>query len=127
MNVLLDTHMLLWWLNADSQLPKKARTIIADPSNRVYVSSLSIWEIALKASKGKLEADAKEIKTATLEEGFVLIAFQADHAIATRELPALHQDPFDRGLIATAQLEQITFLTADRLLKGYGSSVLVMK
>jgi PIN domain nuclease of toxin-antitoxin system len=127
MNILLDTHMLLWWLNADAQLPKKAKTLISDPSNRIYVSSLSIWEIALKASKGKLDADAKEIKQATLEEGFTLLPFVADTAIETSELPGIHQDPFDRGLIATAQVERITFLTADKLLKGYGSAVLVVK
>jgi PIN domain nuclease of toxin-antitoxin system len=136
MRVLLDTHILLWLLNdsillpkpADDLLPKPADEIIFNPSNLVFVSSISLWEIAIKTGLGKLEL---EVAVADLEaicerSNLIVMGFHADHALAVENLPMYHKDPFDRALIVQAQLEQMTLLTHDTVLGSYGKAVLVV-
>jgi PIN domain nuclease of toxin-antitoxin system len=123
MKYLLDTHLLLWWLDDDRLLSKSAHKLIENTNHRIVFSSLSLWEIAIKSGKGKLSADAKEVRDAALDEGFTLIGFNDEHALEVTHLPELHADPFDRGLVATARVEGCTLLTADSILTGYGSSV----
>ncbi len=118
MRILLDTHALLWWLSDDPRLPTAWRATLADPSNDVGVSAVSAAEIALKASLGKLEAPPNLVG-AIEESGLTGLGFRLEHAEALRRLPWHHRDPFDRLLIAQAQIEQLTVATVDRNFLAY--------
>jgi PIN domain nuclease of toxin-antitoxin system len=126
MRLLLDTHILLWFLGGHEALSSQAHALISDTANAVYVSSISLWEIAVKATLGKLNADANEIRTVALGTGFLPLAFTLDHAIAVARLPSHHRDPFDRALIAQAQVEPLYLLTHDHVLVAYGTSVILV-
>lgn len=119
MRLLLDTHVLLWWLADDRRLGDDHRALIADSSNIVLVSAMTVAEIAIKASLGKLEAPDDLLPT--LEAGgFDELPFEASHAAVLRTLPWHHRDPFDRVLIAQAIAERLTVLTADPHFAAYG-------
>ena len=119
MRLLLDTHILLWWLADDRRLNADHRALIADASNLVLISSMTVAEIAIKASLGKL--DAPDDVLSTLEAGgFDELTFESRHAEVLRTLPWHHRDPFDRMLIAQAIAEQLTVLTADPHFAAYG-------
>jgi len=126
MRLLLDTHILLWWLADDPTLPARARTLIADPSNTVFISPLSLWEIAIKLRLGKIEADVDEVRAAATDGGFIPLPFTADHASETARLPYHHRDPFDRGLVAQARHEPMRLLTHDGVVAAYGDNVLLV-
>ena len=126
MYLLLDTHILLWWLNDDPLLPPRAATLIADRRNEILVSPMSLWEIAIKSQLGRLEADVNEVRTAALQSGFRPLPFSLDHAAAIARLPQHHRDPFDRGLVAQALLEPAHLLTHDESLAAYGEHVLLV-
>ena len=117
--LLLDTHVLLWWLADDPRLPKEIRTRIADPDSLIFVSAASIWEIGIKRAIGKLEAPA-ELVAVIHEEGFLGLPIELLHAETASLLPPHHRDPFDRMLIAQSMLEQMTVVTADRRFESYG-------
>jgi len=121
-NVLLDTHLLLWWLANSPSLSKIARELISDPGNTVFVSAVSLWEIWLKESLGKLRipTDFEEKLEAEAFENLPLTAAQARQVGL---LPWHHRDPFDRMLIAQAKMEQLTLLTADEAVAAYGNFV----
>ncbi len=121
MRVLLDTHLLLWALGSPSKLSAASRKQIE--SAEVFVSAASIWEISIKRSLGKLQADPREVVAAIAPAGFALLPITGDHAAKIVELPALHKDPFDRVLIAQALIEPMILLTNDEGLRGYGSFV----
>jgi PIN domain nuclease of toxin-antitoxin system len=115
--------MLLWWLGDDAPLPAATRSVIADPSSEVAVSSISIAEISIKSTLGKLRAPW--IPDALLaENGLCVLPFTSDHARRLLELPLHHRDPFDRMLIAQAIHEQMTFATIDPRAREYGVPVL---
>jgi len=119
MRLLLDTHILLWWLADDRRLSADHRALIADASNLVLVSAMTVAEIAIKASLGKL--DAPDDLLPTLEAGgFDELTFEFRHAEVLRTLPWHHRDPFDRMLIAQAIAERLTVLTADPHFSAYG-------
>ena len=119
MRLLLDTHVVLWWLADDRRLTAEHRVLIADASNVVLVSAMTIAEIAIKTSLGKLEAPDDLLPT--LETGgFDELPFESRHADLLRKLPWHHRDPFDRMLIAQAIAEQLTVLTADPHFAAYG-------
>jgi PIN domain nuclease of toxin-antitoxin system len=121
--VLLDTHALLWWLSDDPALTKPARKIIADTRNIVFVSAASAWEIATKVRLGKLPSAAELAAdfTGHLErEGFQILAISGEHAIRAGLLPGVHKDPFDRMLIAQAQAENIPIVSKEALFDTYG-------
>jgi len=120
--VLLDTHVLLWWLANDDSLPRDARRIIRDGANRAFVSAASAWEIAIKRALGKLDAPA-ELETALQESQFETLAITVRHAVTAGALPGHHGDPFDRMLVAQSQLEGLTLITHDRRLTAYGEFV----
>jgi len=123
--LLLDTHILLWWLNGSAELRAEARELIANPENAVFVSAAAIWEIYIKKSLGKLELpDGFE---SALDASFEMLAIQAGHARAAASLPAIHRDPFDRILVAQAQVERLTLLTADAVLAEYGQGVKLVR
>ncbi len=123
MTVLLDTHVLLWWLAADPALPDAARAVIADSSTVVLVSAASAWEISIKQAAGRL--DAPDDLIAALDENrFDSLPITAAHAMAAGRLSPHHSDPFDRMLIAQARLEDLTVVTVDRRFADYGVSLL---
>ena len=119
MRLLLDTHVLLWWLADDRRLSAEHRVLIADASNVVLVSAMTIAEIAIKTSLGKLEAP-DDLPDHIEAQGFGWLPVGAEHAWRVRDLPPHHRDPFDRMLIAQAIAEQLTVLTADPHFAAYG-------
>jgi len=122
-NLLLDTHVLLWWLSDDPQLGDSARKAISDPENIVYVSVVSLWEIAIKRGLGKLTLP-DDFDEALAVQGFRELPLKGGHVRFNRVLPWLHRDPFDRMLIAQAQAEQLTLVTKDEDIRGYSVSLL---
>lgn len=123
MNIFLDTHVLLWWLDDNPLLSKKVRSTIANSENLVVLSSVVIWEIRIKQALGKLEITPNFYEVLK-NEGFEMLSITPDHAYAVGELPMHHRDPFDRMIIAQARLEGLTIATHDAVFKKYGVSVL---
>ena len=122
MRALLDTHVLLWWLSDDPHLTDEHRTVIAAADNEIYVSAVTVAEISIKASLGKLDAPSS-ILDALQVGGLTELALTAAHAELLRTLPWHHRDPFDRMLIAQATVERMPFLTVDRRITAYGIDV----
>ena len=122
--LLLDTHVVLWWLSDDQRLGQEARRLIANPGNHVAVSAASVWEMAIKSSIGKLSVP-DGLEEAILVCGFKPLSITLEHAARVGDLPLLHRDPFDRMLIAQAQLEGLDLLTADAGLRAYSVKVVV--
>lgn len=117
MRFLLDTHALLWWL-ADEGLTDQAKDAIADPANLVMVSAASAWEISIKKALGKLAAP-DDLERQVDESGFTPLAISITHGLAAGQLPRLHDDPFDRMLIAQAFAEGLTVVTNDKRFSEY--------
>lgn len=125
MKLLLDTHVLLWWLGDDSSLRAKGRDLIADSANVVVVSAASVWETRIKEGLGKLSIPSR-FQQVLEEQAFERLSVTIDHAHRLRGLPLHHRDPFDRMLIAQAQCEALTLLTADEIVTRYDvTSVLI--
>ena len=118
MRLLLDTHVFLWWNWADPRLPVAMRAAVASPANEVFVSAASVWEIAIKRATGKL-AFMQPIALAIEGHGFSRLAISVEHAEWAGRLPTLHRDPFDRLLVAQAQLEGLTLVTVDEEILRY--------
>ncbi|RLA69197.1 MAG: PIN domain nuclease [Epsilonproteobacteria bacterium] len=117
---LLDTHIFLWWLSDADKLERKVFDIISDTSNKIYVSSASIWEIAIKEALGKLEVNA-DLDSAIEANGFIELKISAICANATKKLEQIHRDPFDRILIAQAINGDMTLITVDGYIVQYKS------
>jgi PIN domain nuclease of toxin-antitoxin system len=122
MQILLDTHIYLWWLKDDHRLSNKARITISD-ADRVYISSASIWEAAIKIQLGKLKAAMNDLILSIGREGLLELPITAKHAAMISNLPHYHRDPFDRMLIAQAMSEPLRLLTVDEALKPYSELV----
>ena len=122
MNVLLDTHILLWWLDDSDDLSSRAREIISNPSNTIFISAVVLWEIRLKQSLGKLTLPSG-FEAALADGSFEALPLTAAHTLGIAGMPWHHRDPFDRMLVAQAAAEGFTFLTADRALAAYGECV----
>jgi PIN domain nuclease of toxin-antitoxin system len=122
LRLLLDTHVLLWWLGNDPALSAAAGALIQDPENVIFVSAVSLWEIWLKESLGKLRlpADFSEKLAAQSFENLSLTAAQTRQVA---RLPWHHRDPFDRMLVAQAVTEKLILLTGDGILAAYGDFV----
>lgn len=121
MRLLLDTHVLLWALAAPGKLPPRFRREL--DAAQVFVSAASIWEVAIKAGLGKLDADPQEVLDAVQPSGFELLDVTGAHAARVATLPPLHRDPFDRLLVAQALVEPLVLVTRDEALTGYGDLV----
>lgn len=124
MNLLLDTHVFLWWDRRDKQLSPDAQALIADPGNQVFISAASVWEIAIKRRLRKLDMRGSAI-AAIGNNGFhelPILPIDAENAGA---LPWRHNDPFDRMLIAQAQRLTLTLVTADAVIRGYDGVALL--
>jgi PIN domain nuclease of toxin-antitoxin system len=118
MRLLLDTHAFLWWETNDAHLPETLRKAIASPRNEVLVSAVAVWEIAIKRASGKLifgQAVGKAIEG----HGFLPLSITVEHAELAGTLPQFHRDPFDRLLVAQAQLEGLVLATVDEQILRY--------
>jgi PIN domain nuclease of toxin-antitoxin system len=124
--LLLDTHVLLWWLSDDPQLGQSARQAIADPRNDVYISAASTWEISIKRSLGKLSAP-EDMDSIIDNEGFDKLPISLFHGDQVGMLPGHHKDPFDRMLIAQAQSEGLVMVTNDEKIIRYGIRIMDAK
>ena len=127
MRVLLDTQAFLWAITAPERLSRRARQAIEDEDNEVLVSVATVWEIAIKASLGRLEPDVAEIERSLPDDmerhAFQPLPVQMRHALRVATLPPVHRDPFDRLLVAQAIVEDLHLVTADRELGAYGVKV----
>lgn len=124
MQLLLDTHALLWWLADDPQLGRKARAAIGQAGNVVYVSAASVWEIEIKRAIGKLSAPDNLIE-AIEASYFEMLPMNAVHATRAGRLPPHHNDPFDRMLIGQAMVEDLSLVSRDGAFKDYGIVTIV--
>jgi PIN domain nuclease of toxin-antitoxin system len=119
---LLDTHVFLWWITDDPRLSDRVRAVLGGSANRIIFSAVSAWEIVIKARLGRLDIQggvALLVTDQIAANGFVSLAVEMRHALQVARLPPLHRDPFDRMLIAQAQAEDLTLLTADVLVAQY--------
>jgi len=116
--LLLDTHVLLWSLAGDERLGERAVDLIEDGRNVVYVSAASIWEISIKRSLGKLRVPG-DVLAEVDAASFIRLPISFEHADAVAALPDLHADPFDRMLIAQARTDRLTLMTHDALMQRY--------
>lgn len=125
MKLLLDTHLLLWAAGAPKRLPAAARRLLGDARNELLFSVASLWEIVIKRSLGRddFRVDPRLLRRGLLENGYFELPVSGEHALAVDGLPPLHKDPFDRLLVAQAQVESVTLLTADPLLGRYPGPV----
>jgi PIN domain nuclease of toxin-antitoxin system len=122
-NLLLDTHVVLWWLDDNPTLSPRARSEIANGDNAVFLSAAVIWEIRIKQALGKLKLP-RNFRDILDSQPFISLPITADHAHAVFELPAHHRDPFDRMLLAQARAERLTLVTHDKRLRQYGIPML---
>ncbi|MBF0445469.1 MAG: type II toxin-antitoxin system VapC family toxin [Magnetococcales bacterium] len=124
--ILLDTHALIWWLRDAPELGNKARNLLANRHNQVLVSAASIWEIQIKRGIGKLSAPDGLLEIIE-DDGMIILDISGQHAEQINNLPHHHRDPFDRMLIAQAQIEGLTILTSDKQIVQYGVRTLSAK
>lgn len=118
MKLLLDTHILLWWLSDDPLLPATARAAIALAENEVLVSAAAAWEIAIKRAAGRLDAP-DDLLEAIEANDFQQLPVTVDHALEAGALPPHHADPFDRMLIAQARVERLVLVSVDGRFRAY--------
>lgn len=126
MRLLLDTHIFLWWVREEKKLPKISINKIK-AAEEVYVSSASIWEIAIKMRLGKISGDINSLIQEIHTSHFLELPVTSQHAAATLKLPDIHRDPFDRILVAQAITEPLVFLTADPQLEKYSELVEIVQ
>lgn len=124
MRLLIDTHIFLWAVAGSPFLKPSARRFI-ESAEQVFVSAASIWEIAIKARLGKMDADPDELVAAIESSGFSELPVRATHAAEVRRLALHHNDPFDHVLIAQAISEPLKLLTADAVMSRYGNFVVM--
>ncbi len=124
MNLLLDTHVFLWAVDDNPKLSAKARAAIVAGSNVVFVSAATAWEISIKKAIGKLKAPQGDYLEELRLHRFTSLDISTEHALAVENLPHYHKDPFDRMLIAQAQVERLTLVTGDLRLKAYPVKIL---
>ncbi len=125
MNFLLHTHLLLWAASAPERLSTKARSLLLAIDSRLVFSAASLWEISIKRTLGRTDfnVDPRRLWRMLLVNGYTELAVNSEHAIAVNDLPPLHEDPFDRILVAQARVEGIVLLTVDKVVARYGEGV----
>lgn len=125
MKLLLDTHVLLWAAGEPERLSATALSLLEAPDARLFFSSASIWEVAIKSGLGRsdFQVDARLLRRGLLDNGYSELPIGSEHAVATLSLPPLHKDPFDRILVAQATVEGILLLTVDSLVARYPGPV----
>lgn len=125
MNLLLDTHVLLWAAGQPDKLGPEGRSMLLDPAHELFFSPVSLWEIAIKRTLGRADfrADPRRLWRMLLTHGYRELPVASEHTVAVDGLPPLHKDPFDRLLLAQARIEGFDLLTADTALIAYGEGV----
>ena len=128
MRLLLDTHLLIWAATDSKRLPRQALELVLDPDGTLHFSAASIWEVAIKSSLGRADfaVDAAVLRRGLLDNGYVELAVTSVHAAAVAGLPPLHEDPFDRLLVAQAASEGMVLVTVDAKLADYPAPVRYM-
>lgn len=124
MKLLLDTHVLLWWLEDPALLSEAARTAIQDGKNTVFISVATVWEIVIKKSLGKLDIP-NNLETVIAANRFLSLPISMSHALTIEKLPPHHRDPFDRMLIAQAIHDELVMVSRDPHILKYRVSHLV--
>jgi PIN domain nuclease of toxin-antitoxin system len=123
MRILLDTHVLIWLVEGDKNLSTVARSAIEDEDNSLYLSIASLWEITIKLSLGKLDLQLsvdEMVESFLIPGGIEILQIETSHLSILRDLPLHHRDPFDRLIIAQAQAEKMTLISADGVFDLYG-------
>ncbi|MGE0520973.1 MAG: type II toxin-antitoxin system VapC family toxin [Candidatus Binatia bacterium] len=125
MKFLLDTHLLLWAAGEPKRLSSAARTLLGAPENELFFSAASLWEIVIKRGLGRedFEVDTRILRRGLLDNGYQELPIGSNHAVEVQTLPLLHRDPFDRILIAQAQVEGLVLLTADPEVAAYSGPI----
>ncbi|MBA4786404.1 MAG: type II toxin-antitoxin system VapC family toxin [Brevundimonas sp.] len=128
MNILLDTHLLVWTATRPERLSARARSFLEDSRNLLFFSAVSIWEIGIKRRLERLDfqLDPERLRNQLLANGYNEIDFTSLHGLAVQALPLLHRDPFDRALIAQARCEDLVLMTADRDITLYQEAILAV-
>ena len=121
--ILLDTHVVIWWLADAPNLGEKARSLIQNQQNQIYVSAAAMWELSIKMAKGLLDLPESVFEMIE-EDGFIPLSITWFHSRQAGFLPDIHKDPFDRMLIAQVQAEGLELMTADTLIPKYGIRVI---
>lgn len=124
MRLLLDTHTFLWWVSDWREIAEATREAIADPENEVFVSAVSGWEIGIKKAKGRLVAP-DNLSAVVEEKHFAHLPLTFEHAEKAAVLPMHHRDPFDRMLVAQAQVEELVLVTRDKRIPSYDVRTMV--
>ncbi len=125
MNLLLDTHILLWAATEPERIPPATRDLIENPETTLFFSAASIWEVAIKRGlqREDFQVDAQLLRRGLLENGYQELVITSAHAAYVQGLEAIHKDPFDRLLIAQATLEAITLVTGDETVARYSGPI----
>lgn len=128
MSFLLDTQVLLWAAGVPDRLPADARALIEDPATALLYSAASLWEVTIKNGLGRADfsVDPRLLRRGLLENGYTELAVTGAHAVAADMLPPIHKDPFDRLLVAQAQIEGVTLITADEVVGRYPGPIRVL-
>jgi PIN domain nuclease of toxin-antitoxin system len=123
--LLIDTHLLLWAAGEPQKLSKKARRLLDDPASQLWFSAASLWEVAIKHGLGRedFRVEPRRLRRGLLDNGWRELAISSEHAVATLDLPSHHKDPFDRMLLAQAQVEGLALVTSDELVARYAGNV----
>ena len=126
MNILLDTHALIWFLEGDSQLSNPAKTAIANPENTCFLSQASMWEIAIKISIGKLEMknSYQNLPKLLWQNGIEILPFEFEHFEYILTLPFYHKDPFDRIIIAQSVTDKMSLISCDDNFPSYPINII---
>ena len=124
MNLLLDSHVLLWWLDGSPRLSRDIGDVIGDPQKNVFISAATTWELAIKRTLGRLAVTTDDLNRVFTSGYAEKLDVTVDHGFAIADLPPHHRDPFDRMLVAQARSEGLTLVTHDRALKPYDVPIL---
>lgn len=128
MNRLLDTHVALWAITDSPRLSTRARALIEDPNATIWVSAASLWEISIKhgLGRGEMPVSGPDALAFFQEAGLRILSIAAEHVVAVAALPPHHQDPFDRILVAQAQVEPMHLITHDALVAKYDPAIILV-
>ena len=126
MNLLLDTHNALWAITDSPKLPQSARELIQSPKAAVWISVASLWEIAIKHAlgRGDMPVSSRDVLQYFQASGYRLLPIEVEHTVAVEDLPAHHQDPFDRLLVAQSLVEPMRLMTHDAQLALYSDTII---
>ena len=125
MTLLLDTHLLLWAACDPGRLSSKAQDLLGDPATELMFSTASIWEVVIKSALGRDDfcVDPQQLRNGLIQNDYSELEIRSEHALVVGSLPPIHKDPFDRILIAQAQVENVTLLTTDYMVARYSGPI----